>query len=59
MRHWGMATFHPTLPRGARVMTGTLGSLEEILVGPAYENDGRRNLFAAFGFSMATTGYAR
>ncbi len=56
--HWGMATFHPTLPRGARVMTGTLGTLEEILVGPAYENDGRRNLFGGLRASMATTGYA-
>ncbi len=56
--HWGMATFHPTLPRGARVMTGTLGTLEEILVGPAYENDGRRNIFGGLRASMATTGYA-
>lgn len=56
--HWGMATFHPTLPRGARVMTEPLGSLEEILVGPAYENDGRRNLFGGLRVSMATTGYA-
>jgi len=56
--HWGMATFHPTLPRGARVETGVLGSLEEILVGPAHENDGRRNLFGALQVSMATTGYA-
>jgi len=55
--HWGMATFHPTLPRGARVEVGTLGSLEEILVGPAYENDGRRNLFGGLRVSMATTGY--
>jgi len=30
--HWGMATFHPTLPRGTRVQTTTIGSLEEILV---------------------------
>lgn len=56
--HWGMATFHPTLPRGSRVETGTLGSLEEILVGPAHENDGRRNLFGGLRGSMATTGYA-
>lgn len=56
--HWGMATFHPTLPRGARVKTETLGSLEEILIGPAHENDGRRNLFGALRVSMATTGYA-
>ena len=32
---WGMATFHPTLPRGTRISTRTTGSLEEILVGPA------------------------
>ena len=56
--HWGMATFHPTLPRGARVEVGTLGTLEEILVGPAYENDGRRNLFGALRVAMATTGYS-
>jgi IMP dehydrogenase len=55
--HWGMATFHPTLPRGARVTTATRGTLEEILVGPAHENDGRLNLFGALRTSMATCGY--
>ncbi len=55
--HWGMATFHPTLPRGARVQTVTRGTLEEILVGPAHENDGRMNLFGGLRTSMATTGY--
>jgi IMP dehydrogenase len=56
--HWGMATFHPTLPRGARVETAVLGSLEEILLGPAHENDGRMNLFGALRTSLATCGYA-
>jgi IMP dehydrogenase len=56
--HWGMATFHPTLPRGSRVKTGILGTLEEILTGPAHENDGRQNLFGGLRGSMATTGYA-
>jgi IMP dehydrogenase len=55
--HWGMATFHPTLPRGARVKTTTRGTLKEILVGPAHENDGRMNLFGALRTSMATCGY--
>ena len=55
--HWGMATFHPTLPRGARVQVGTRGTLEEILLGPARENDGRLNLFGALRTSMATCGY--
>ena len=56
--HWGMATFHPTLPRGARVQVGRLGTLAEILIGPAHENDGRRNLFGALRVSMATCGYS-
>ncbi len=55
--HWGMATFHPTLPRGARVKTEVRGPLREILVGPAHENDGRMNLFGALRTSMATCGY--
>jgi IMP dehydrogenase len=55
--HWGMATFHPTLPRGARVQTGRKGTLSDILVGPAHENDGTLNLFGALRTSMATTGY--
>jgi IMP dehydrogenase len=55
--HWGMATFHPTLPRGARVQVSRRGTLEEILVGPARENDGRLNLFGALRTSMATCGY--
>jgi IMP dehydrogenase len=55
--HWGMATFHPTLPRGARVATRQVASLEEILIGPAHENDGTLNLFGALRMSMATTGY--
>ncbi|WP_205697552.1 GuaB3 family IMP dehydrogenase-related protein [Conexibacter sp. SYSU D00693] len=55
--HWGMATFHPTLPRGARVATVQNGTLEEILVGPARENDGTFNLMGALRTSMATCGY--
>jgi IMP dehydrogenase len=55
--HWGMATFHPDLPRGTRVKTSQVGSLEEILVGPAHENDGSLNLFGALRTSMATCGY--
>ena len=51
--HWGMATFHPTLPRGARVQTVQNGSLEEIIAGPAHENDGTFNLMGALRTSMA------
>ncbi len=55
--HWGMATFHPTLPRGARVQAGRRATLAEILTGPAHDNDGTLNLFGALRTSMATTGY--
>ena len=55
--HWGMATFHPTLPRGTRVKTSTIGTLEEILVGPAHENDGSLNLSGGLRTAMATCGY--
>jgi IMP dehydrogenase len=55
--NWGMATFHPTLPRGARVATKQNGTLEEIITGPARENDGTFNLMGGLCTSMATCGY--
>ena len=55
--HWGMATFHPTLPRGARVQTAQNGTIEQILLGPAHENDGTFNLMGSLRTSMATCGY--
>jgi IMP dehydrogenase len=55
--HWGMATFHPTLPRGARVQTEQIATLEEIVIGPARENDGTLNLMGALRTAMATCGY--
>src|SRR5215218_6514621 len=55
--HWGMSTFHPSLPRGTRVATEQDGTLEQILLGPARENDGTFNLMGALRTSMATCGY--
>jgi IMP dehydrogenase len=55
--HWGMATFHSSLPRGARVETRQNGTLEQILLGPAHENDGTFNLIGSLRTSMATCGY--
>ena len=55
--HWGMATFHSSLPRGTRGTTVQDGTMEEILLGPAHENDGTFNLMGALRTSMATTGY--
>ncbi|MGI8802729.1 MAG: GuaB3 family IMP dehydrogenase-related protein [Solirubrobacteraceae bacterium] len=55
--HWGMATFHPTLPRGTRVATAQNATIEEVLIGPARENDGSLNLMGGLRTSMATCGY--
>jgi IMP dehydrogenase len=55
--HWGREAHHPELPRGERVRVGTVGSLEEILLGPARRADGTTNLFGALRRTMATTGY--
>jgi IMP dehydrogenase len=55
--HWGMPTFHPELPRGTRVATSTIGTLEEIIAGPAHENDGTLNLMGGLRTAMATSGY--
>jgi IMP dehydrogenase len=55
--HWGTTAVHATLPRGHRVAVEPRGSLEEILVGPAHEADGQRNLLGALRRSMALCGY--
>jgi len=56
--HWGPEAHHPTVPRGARVRVGTVGTLEEILYGPGRAADGTTNLVGALRRSMATTGYS-
>ncbi|MBU0672946.1 MAG: GuaB3 family IMP dehydrogenase-related protein [Candidatus Margulisbacteria bacterium] len=54
--HWGMATPSPTLPRGSRIKVGTIGSLKEILHGPAKYDDGSMNFAGALKTSMGTLG---
>jgi len=56
--HWGMATPSPTLPRGSRIKVGTIGSLKEILLGPAKYDDGSMNFIGALKTSMGTLGAA-
>jgi IMP dehydrogenase len=55
--HWGSTAVHATLPRGNRVAVEVKGTLEEILLGPAHEADGQRNLLGALRRSMALCGY--
>ena len=56
--HWGSEAHHPVLPRGERVNVGTVGTLEEILLGPSHTSDGSMNLFGALRRAMATCGYS-
>ena len=56
--HWGSEAHHSELPRGERVRVGTVGSLEEILVGPSRVSDGSMNIIGALRRAMATTGYS-
>jgi IMP dehydrogenase len=55
---WGTAAAHSELPRGTRLRTPPVGSLAEILLGPALVDDGSANLFGGLRMSMATTGYS-
>ena len=55
--HWGPEAWHDSLPRGARAHFATVGSLEQILLGPSTVPDGTMNLVGALRKAMATTGY--
>ena len=54
--HWGMATPHSNLPRGTRIRVGVAGSLEQILFGPAFTEDGTLNLVGAIRTCMGSVG---
>ena len=54
--HWGMATPSPVLPRGTRIKVSSIGTLKEILLGPAKFDDGTQNLVGALKTSMSTLG---
>ncbi len=55
--HWGAEAWHPLLPRGERAKFDTVGTLEQILLGPSTVPDGTMNLVGALRRAMATTGY--
>lgn len=55
--HWGLNSGHADLPRSARIPTPPIGTLEEILIGPAHRSDGRTNLAGGLRRAMATCGY--
>jgi len=53
---WGMAMSNADLPRGTRIKVNVMGTLREILLGPARRDDGTMNLVGALRLSMATCG---
>ncbi len=53
---WGMAMSNADLPRGTRIRVPIMGTLREILLGPAHKDDGTMNLVGALKLSMATCG---
>ena len=55
--HWGPEAWHDKLPRGERMKLDTVGTLEQILLGPSTVPDGTMNLAGALRKAMATTGY--
>ncbi|WP_418968633.1 GuaB3 family IMP dehydrogenase-related protein [Alloscardovia omnicolens] len=55
--HWGREATHNSLPRGRRVELDTVGSMEEILMGPSNRADGSMNYIGALKRAMSSTGY--
>lgn len=55
--HWSTSVVHPTLPQGRRVRVEQVAPLEQLLLGPAPEPDGRLNIFGGLRKAMATLGY--
>jgi len=53
---WGMASFHPALPRGTRINVGSKGPLKQILFGPTSMTDGTQNLEGALRAAMGMCG---
>src|SRR5215218_3521447 len=55
---WDSVAAHPRLPRGGTSSpVAPVGTLQQVLLGPAETADGRTNLFGALRRTMAKTGY--
>lgn len=55
--HWGNSVVHSTLPQSSRSPIESVGSLEEVLLGPAKVADGRLNIFGALRQAISTLGF--
>ncbi len=54
--HWGMAMPDRYLPRGTRIYVGTKSTLEEVLFGPATQEEGLQNFVGALRTCMGYVG---
>ena len=54
--HWGPEAWHASAG-GERARFDTVGTLEQILLGPSSVPDGTMNLVGALRKAMSTTGY--
>ncbi len=55
--HWGRSIAHPTLPQSVVIPAPAVGTMEQVLTGPATTADGATNVFGALRQSMASLGY--
>lgn len=55
--YWGYSAAHHELPRGRLTRVETLGTLGQILTGPAHRDDGTVNLMGGLRRAMAVCGY--
>ena len=55
--HWGLPSAHATLPRGGVREVEPVGTLGQILHGPAVDDSGRTNVVGALRKSMSAAGY--
>jgi IMP dehydrogenase len=55
--YWGTSAAHHDLPRGRFERIELLGTLQQILEGPAHRDDGQVNLLGGLRRAMGVTGY--
>jgi IMP dehydrogenase len=55
--YWGLSAAHHELPRGRFERIETLGTLEQLLIGPAHRDDGTANLFGGLRRTLAVCGF--
>lgn len=55
--YWGISAAHHELPRGRFEQVETLGTLEQLLIGPAHRDDGTANLFGGLRRTLAVCGF--